>query len=438
MEVMNLFLKKGLWATLLCLGQTLIAQDLPPKYSPKPVLKPRQALKKAIPLFEQKNYESAYPYYKLAAEKFKKNKYLTYNLGICAMSVRDYGLAVESFEKLHDLEYDFPLARYYYAVGLKTQGKYPEAQQQFDLFLKENDTNPKDPFYKSATKQILACAMASNYIKSQEPFTVTNMGTGINSGADENCMAWSDSLNVFVYSFFSKDGQALRVKKREGSAPAPGQMGSGDYAASAPYIAPDGKTAFFTKQEKGSSGKPEFKIYTGTVGPNGSITDIKKLGAQINRDGFSSMHPCMAKTDRGQVLLYFSSSILGGEGGFDIWYSVQMLSGEFSMAYNAGAKINSPKDEIAPFYLNKYNTLFFSSNRDEGLGGFDVYRAVGNKFQWNMPMRFGAPINSCSDDYFFRVKGGGTSYLSSNRSGAKFDSYEHCCDDLYEVKDERK
>ncbi len=76
--------------------------------------------------------------------------------------------------------------------------------------------------------------------------------------------------------------------------------------------------------------------------------------------------------------LIFTSNRSGGEGGYDLYYSV-FKGGKWSAPVNFGPQINSPYDEYRPIlgthpeFTNHF--LIFSSNRPGGKGGFDLYMA---------------------------------------------------------------
>jgi len=76
--------------------------------------------------------------------------------------------------------------------------------------------------------------------------------------------------------------------------------------------------------------------------------------------------------------MVFSSNRQGGYGGFDLYYSVYS-DGVWSAPVNFGPEINSEYDEYRPVIkiLTKYyftnDFMIFSSNRPGGLGGFDLY-----------------------------------------------------------------
>jgi hypothetical protein len=75
-------------------------------------------------------------------------------------------------------------------------------------------------------------------------------------------------------------------------------------------------------------------------------------------------------------LLVFTSDREGGYGGYDLYYSLY-ANGEWSEPVNFGEKINSEYDEYRPitFWTSfmKEDLMIFSSNRPGGKGGYDLY-----------------------------------------------------------------
>ncbi len=61
------------------------------------------------------------------------------------------------------------------------------------------------------------------------------------------------------------------------------------------------------------------------------------------------------------------------------------------------AILNSDADDMFP-YING-NLLVFSSKREGGLGGYDLYYSVHNGTEWGTPVNFGPTINSSNDEY---------------------------------------
>lgn len=76
--------------------------------------------------------------------------------------------------------------------------------------------------------------------------------------------------------------------------------------------------------------------------------------------------------------LYFASNMEGGYGGYDLYYS-DFVNNKWSSPVNMGETINTEQDEFRPVVaaVNGFSNQFmiFSSNREGGAGGFDLYFA---------------------------------------------------------------
>ncbi len=75
--------------------------------------------------------------------------------------------------------------------------------------------------------------------------------------------------------------------------------------------------------------------------------------------------------------LVFTSNRPGGFGGYDLYYS-KLENGEWSAPENFGSEINSEADEYRPILFEEEvdfekDMMVFSSNREGGMGGFDLY-----------------------------------------------------------------
>ncbi len=75
--------------------------------------------------------------------------------------------------------------------------------------------------------------------------------------------------------------------------------------------------------------------------------------------------------------LVFTSNRAGGFGGFDL-YTSTYENEQWAFPVNMGPNINSEFDEYRPILINEgvdsdKNMMIFSSNRDGGKGGFDLY-----------------------------------------------------------------
>jgi OmpA-OmpF porin, OOP family len=103
--------------------------------------------------------------------------------------------------------------------------------------------------------------------------------------------------------------------------------------------------------------------------------------------------------------LYFSSDREGGQGGFDIWYAPINADGTTGSPINAGPAINTDGNEQAPFFHNTMRTLVFASDKLVGMGGYDLFTAKGEASNWQAPVNMGYPVNSVRDDVYFFTTG---------------------------------
>lgn len=98
--------------------------------------------------------------------------------------------------------------------------------------------------------------------------------------------------------------------------------------------------------------------------------------------------------------LFFSSNRAGGFGGFDIYYSIK-IGNSWGIPQNMGSSINTPKDDDYPNIMSDGKTFYFASEGYNGMGGFDIYKSTLNTqtHEWNKPQNIGYPLNTTYDDY---------------------------------------
>lgn len=166
---------------------------------------------------------------------------------------------------------------------------------------------------------------------------------------------------------------------------------------------------------------------------------LKNMGAAINGRRSWESQPSISSDGK---TIYFSS-IRPGNLGFDlddqstqtsdIWMSKMGDDGNWKPAVNMGNVINSHGNEKSPFIHSDSQTLYFSSDGRDGIGGYDIYYSkMKPDGKWTEPKNIGYPINTEGDELGFIVSTfGKKAYFSSNKlQGSEgWDIYSF---DLYE------
>ena len=155
----------------------------------------------------------------------------------------------------------------------------------------------------------------------------------------------------------------------------------------------------------------------------------EELNSNINLVNSTNTQPHIAIHNQ-QKVLYFVSDRKGGFGGMDIWLSIINKDGKYGIPINAGNKINSEFDEITPFFNSYEEVLYFSSNRKNGLGEFDIYTANGKLNLWDKPIN-AIQLNTEQDEMYLSFYTPNKGYFSSNRKGALYASNKFCCNDIF-------
>lgn len=177
----------------------------------------------------------------------------------------------------------------------------------------------------------------------------------------------------------------------------------------------------------GTDGKSEkCAIYQmKKVGPDWQLGEALEICKADSSHSYG--HPALGAEDK---ILYFSSDREGGYGGFDIWaVTYSRRSRSWGNPVNLGPTINSPGNEYFPYYNNHDKRLYFSSDWWPGLGGMDMFAAdqTDEITKWENMENLREPLNSGGDDFAitFTENNSKKGYFTSNR-GRKTD------DDIYE------
>lgn len=342
----------------------------------------------------------------------------------------------------------YALSSFYYGECLRANLRYEDAINAFNSFINKYQLN--DGFKEKAKIEIESCKYAinetkfprlvktvrlqnqvnkagSNYapVLSEQTFYFTSSRPVANAGKTEvlegqNSTKVTKKETPYVNTIYTLNDNPravdvstkklnVDVKKMESAAIA---------------VHPNGNIIFFT----GWVNKDEKKKSIYVSKRNGdNWTEPIALGQEVNVNGYNSIQPSISKDGR---FLIFSSDRPGGQGKYDLWYTLLGSDGSVvENGQNMGPIINTVEDEQAPYYNHKTKKLIYSSNGKIGLGGFDFYETEGGFNNWSTPLNLGYPFNSAKDDLYFTPtdEQDNEGYISSDRSSV-------CCLEVFHVK----
>ena len=102
----------------------------------------------------------------------------------------------------------------------------------------------------------------------------------------------------------------------------------------------------------------------------------------------------------------------------DLYLSTRTDAAAWSAPIVLPKTINSPADEQSAYLAPDNRTLYFSSNRAGGKGGYDLYmtrRKGGGWNNWTEPVNLGQEINTKADELFISVPASGTEAFIARR-----------------------
>ncbi len=386
----------------------------------------------------KQDYYSAYVYFQEAIHIDTSILRLKYKFAKAAFHWQSFDEANLYFKMSNtdEISKQFPEFEYDWGLNQMALGKYEEAIELFQGFLKKGGLLQRKR--KIAKSKIKACQNASSIINKPIEITIQTLGENINSPYSEFApLQWGEDLYFSSLKFKkSKRGKEeyfsriLSQKGEEKAKPLKKNINLKDIHNAHITFSRDSNWLYFTRCENIKTGGIRCEIYRRDLRERRAKDEL--LPDFINLEGFTATQPYIGFDKTGKrEWLFFASDRKGGKGGMDIWSSEIKPDGTFAKPRNLGRNINSIGDEITPFYQNK--TLYFSSNEHIGLGGFDIFKAknTGNN-QWSVPQNMGFPLNGSYNDIYFVLNDDGyTGFFSTNRKGTILLTKSACCNDIF-------
>jgi outer membrane protein OmpA-like peptidoglycan-associated protein len=340
--------------------------------------------------------------------------------GEIGMETKDYDLAVMGYENaLSSDSMMFPPAAITLARLYDQRGSY---QREIFLLKWYQSKGFRNEAQNAVVSDMLAQATFRDWAYTHPvAFSPATLGVAVNTVDDEyvNMLSFDGAQLLLTRKVTVAEGfqkEVLLVSQWDGaqwSEPQPLAFAHfpDDVDPGAAFISADGKKLYLTGC--GWSRDSSCDLYVAEW--TGECWSMPRLLSQsINTRSWESQ-PCVSSDGRE---LYFVSR---RGGNADIYCCLRNTDGTWGEPRNIGAPVNTQGIEMAPFLHPDGRTLYFSSDKHVGMGGFDLFMSRrGVDGQWQEPVNLGFPINTQGDEInFFVAADGKTAFISSQREGGQ-------------------
>ena len=384
--------------------------------------------------WDQGDWYTAHAYYEKAFLLDTTKFDVTVKYAEALRMVKDFSKAEYYYEKLYkkDKGRKFKEGLFWLAEMQKLSGNYHEALRNFKKFKKKARKDKESYWYKKTIQQIESCTWAINQRIDSSAVNIYELDNMVNTDESEFAPAlFEDSVFYFssMKSFSEASDEALvRVFRSTmdslANSSQPEEWWFDNYPAHVGNINfyNERNWVFYTKCDSVN----RCNIFKSEIIDGNWTNEVELTG--INLEDYTSTMPYFANVN-GQEVLFFVSNRPGGKGKLDIWWS-EYKQEEFQRPINASDKINTPDNEITPFYQSEY--LYFSSEWHNGFGGFDIFKSKGVPRSFWEPENLGQPMNSALNDMYYSYSiESDRGFLASNRLQGEELTSNNCCNDIY-------
>lgn len=354
---------------------------------------------------------------------------ILYQVAECYRLIEDMKQAESWYRKAVKAKYPEAIVYLHLGEVLQKQGKYDEALTEYNNFLKEKPGDKRGTQGAEACK--LAEEWTNNPTrwevqnekllnskqydfspafadKKQESLIFTSTREG-STGNDVD----SRSGENFSDCYYTK-----RDKKGKWSVPSLlNEEVNTEANEGSVTIDRKGRTMYFTRCVSEKKLKLGCEIWTATA-QGRKWGNVEKIPIPLPADSFTVGHPALGPEDK---LLIFASDMPGGYGGKDLWYMTYEKKGKtWSEPKNLGNVVNTEGNEMFPF-VHKDGSLYFASDGHLGMGGLDIFHAEKTgENTWANVENMKSPINSEANDFglIFEDKAN-RGFFTSNRNGGR-------------------
>ena len=379
---------------------------------------------------KNKNYLNAFVGFKMQLHKNPEKINLLKKIGYCMLESNiDRSKASRYFkdyldDKPKDKEVWISLCQSYLYGN-----DFEKAKQAVDGYMLNNGKNKK-----LIVKTLQQIETQERLFNSNQNISIKNLGSKVNTSKKESCPYIEIDEKFIIYS-----------SNKEGSK---GNIQTNGYYNNDIFISRYNGLYFQknkslkslnTNQDEriiGVDQKGTF-VYYKNISPyakseSSIIMQAKKRGSNYKKKKVFRELKMEKKTIVNYIFLndlhdkcFLSAKDQGEKNTYKI-YEIKKLPNQIWGEPNLISAIDLKGNNIAPFFHKASNTLYFSSDSKQGMGGYDLYKTTYNSAAktWTAPENLGYPVNSPYDESSISLnKQGNKAFISSIRPGG-FGNYD--------------
>jgi outer membrane protein OmpA-like peptidoglycan-associated protein len=358
--------------------------------------------------FAEEEYADAlYDYTELYNNGYKDNANINYRIGVCYLNIP--GQKDKSIDFL--LEAAKGISTKYKESSFNQKAAPPDVylylgnayrvnnmlDQAINYYNKYKEIAGSSEEIKFADQQIAACNTALRFMNNPRKMRMTNLGDSVNGNSSNFKAVISGDGKTLLYMcelpFYDAVYFSSYTKSGWSSPINITPQLQSDGDQFVSSVSYDGTLLFLTREDAFNS-----DIYTSRFENNKWSKSIPVEGQSINTKYWES-HASISHDGK---TLYFTSNRKDGIGNMDIYKSSLQNNGQWGLPVNLGSGINTALNEDTPFITDNDSLLYFSSQGHENMGGYDIFVSrLGPSGQWSKPGNILYPVNTTDDDLFF-------------------------------------
>ncbi len=373
--------------------------------------------------FDNQNFKFALDEYMALLKTDSTNVNFLHNAAVCILNqVCDRKKSIAFLNKVVNQPKFDPNAWYDLGRAYQYNYQFDEAITAYNKFIA---AAKKDINYIPALRQIEMCENAKMLMLKPLNVSFENLGNEINSSApdynpyvsaDESFMVFSSKRNGNIGNLIDNEGfntSDIFAAENNGSWSKPKRLApviNSPISDDCTGLTPDGISMCIRYDNNKMLGDIMVSELKGK-----SFLRPMNASEVINTSAEESA-ACLSPDKQ---TMFFSSNRDGGIGGKDLYYTKRLPSGEWSQAVNLGSDINGVYDENFPCIAPDGETLYFCSYGHNSMGGYDIFKSKWDKetYTFTEPENMGYPINTPEDETTISfTKSGRYAYIAAFRN----------------------